>query len=110
VFYPYSGKRSGYPGSSIIYAQTDTSHRGWTALFWPAGFTNEPASTGWDFTGVAGNGDEIYVYENYSYYRKFYWDGSRWKEGQNPASYIMKSGQGFWYKRKGSQTTWSPSQ
>lgn len=110
VFYPYAGKRSGYPGTSVIYALTDSINRGWTALTWPSGFTNEPASTGWDFGPIAGSGDEIYVYENYSYYRKFYWDGTRWKEGQQPATYIMKSGQGFWYKRKGSQTTWVPSQ
>ncbi len=124
VFYPY-GAAPAVTDQPIYGVDPDPGELkfGWNMLAWPwkARAANASGGVGgnwdgngaWGFDDIVQTGDRIVVIEN-NVRRDFYWKNDRWYEGVSTASYVLKTGQGFWYYRAAASpagdTEWPVSQ
>lgn len=108
VFVPYTATLY---ATNTLYGTNQPVTRGWNLLGWPYTSAQTASSQDWGFTGIAGVGDKIYVYNNGTYVR-LWWDnsGKQWMAGSQPSTYSLQPRQGFWYYRNSTGTsTWTPT-
>ena len=109
AFYPYGSVPVSYSDKTIYGADDSVAH-GWNLLAWPRAPRSANSTGNWGFSGgVAGAGDRILLYENFTY-RELYWKASdgTWKESGGNSSYVLKPGQAFWYYHAANATTTWP--
>jgi len=99
TFYPYVSEPS-YTDTTI-YGTNNGTHKGWNFLAWPYTRQDRSVNAGAGQLGLTeGAGCKIYIYED-NRYIKLWWNtgANAWYQGRSPSTYVLKTGQGFWFYR-----------